>query len=283
MSLAPPKLEPRHMQIGAAATHVLLDANTSLVVDQDLRTTNLAGARQPGDALWRPPRDPDAARDDRQADRRTARPDRVGLTAHGGHPARDARARLRAAGQSDPDGAAALSARHPGRSGRADHQHLRPGAVAGPGDGPRQRGGGQPQGLPQGQGACDRREPEAAGHRHAARPGTRRRGQPQDGARDRRAHVPGQLRALAHAAAGRGARPARLAGRGEARARTDGGRVAEWPATTRAVRAVVRRRSPQRPRRPGCGGARRAARARPCARWSMRVATGRGRHACCHG
>ena len=43
VSLAPPKLEPRHMQIGAAATHVLLDANTSLVVDQDLRTTNLQG------------------------------------------------------------------------------------------------------------------------------------------------------------------------------------------------------------------------------------------------
>jgi len=40
VSLAPPKIQPRHMQIGAAATHVLLDAHTSLVVDQDLRTTN---------------------------------------------------------------------------------------------------------------------------------------------------------------------------------------------------------------------------------------------------
>ena len=30
------------MQIGAAATHVLLDAPTSVVVDQDLRTTNFA-------------------------------------------------------------------------------------------------------------------------------------------------------------------------------------------------------------------------------------------------
>jgi hypothetical protein len=34
ISLAPPKVQPRHMQIGAAATHVLLDAPTSLVVDQ---------------------------------------------------------------------------------------------------------------------------------------------------------------------------------------------------------------------------------------------------------
>jgi hypothetical protein len=40
VSLAPPKVQPRHMQIGTAATHVLLDAQTSLVVDQDLRTTH---------------------------------------------------------------------------------------------------------------------------------------------------------------------------------------------------------------------------------------------------
>jgi hypothetical protein len=40
VSLAPPKVQPRQMQIGAAATHLLLDAHTSLVVDQNLRTTN---------------------------------------------------------------------------------------------------------------------------------------------------------------------------------------------------------------------------------------------------
>jgi hypothetical protein len=40
IGLAPPKLQARHMQIGAAATHVLLDAPTSLVVDQT-RNTNL--------------------------------------------------------------------------------------------------------------------------------------------------------------------------------------------------------------------------------------------------
>jgi hypothetical protein len=40
ISLAPPKVQPRHMQVGAASTHVLLDAPTSLIIDQDLRTTN---------------------------------------------------------------------------------------------------------------------------------------------------------------------------------------------------------------------------------------------------
>ena len=40
VSLAPPGFHPRQMQEGAAAVHVLLDAPTSLIVDQDLRTTN---------------------------------------------------------------------------------------------------------------------------------------------------------------------------------------------------------------------------------------------------
>jgi hypothetical protein len=40
ISLAPPGVHPRQMQQGAAAVHVLLDAPTSLVVDENVRTTN---------------------------------------------------------------------------------------------------------------------------------------------------------------------------------------------------------------------------------------------------
>lgn len=35
VSLLPPKIEARHMQVGAAATHVVVDAPTSLIADQD--------------------------------------------------------------------------------------------------------------------------------------------------------------------------------------------------------------------------------------------------------
>jgi hypothetical protein len=42
ISLAPPGFHARHMQIGAAATHVMVDAPTSLVVDQNPQNTNLA-------------------------------------------------------------------------------------------------------------------------------------------------------------------------------------------------------------------------------------------------
>src|SRR3954469_16597614 len=35
ISLSPPGVKPRHLGIGAAATHVVVDAPTSLLVDQD--------------------------------------------------------------------------------------------------------------------------------------------------------------------------------------------------------------------------------------------------------
>jgi hypothetical protein len=40
VSFMPPGISARHLQIGAAATHVMLDAPTSLVVDQNPRNTN---------------------------------------------------------------------------------------------------------------------------------------------------------------------------------------------------------------------------------------------------
>lgn len=42
VSLVPPKLESRQMQVATAATHVLLDAQTSVITDQDPRATNYA-------------------------------------------------------------------------------------------------------------------------------------------------------------------------------------------------------------------------------------------------
>jgi hypothetical protein len=42
VSLLPPKVQPRHMQVATASTHVLLDAQTSLITNQDLRTTNFS-------------------------------------------------------------------------------------------------------------------------------------------------------------------------------------------------------------------------------------------------
>jgi hypothetical protein len=58
ISLAPPKVTPRHLEIGAASTHVLLDAPTSLVTDQN-RNTNfqslVSRATLFGDILASPP------------------------------------------------------------------------------------------------------------------------------------------------------------------------------------------------------------------------------------